>query len=380
MNLEKYHIKMIPNIDIYQYPENPPSELAVDAETQITLGDLHGNAIKLIHFLKMHHVMDIDKNKFDQLVAIYKKSVEDLTEEDLTQFKDIIGAANYHAVGLVRLLGDEVSDRGANDIFTLFMFETLRHKKIPIEILLSNHGLSFLDAYQRDLKNDDKDSNDVNESFLSISGTGSLSLHNLIKLIDKGTISKDRVKQLVEESYKPVVKAVSYSSDVADPHNPKIKIYSHAPIDLQAIKGLAEMYEIDYQDNSLEKFMATIDAINDHVKTDIVQGNLFLHQQFNPKNYKPYFYIVEGLPPAEFPLLAITWGRGRYQKFKNFSPKNADFTIELFVHGHEGPLAIKNNDPRSYQKNMVNLDTYSGRDDLPMDNKRLFLTMMTKDK
>lgn len=371
----KFSVKIFPNIDIYEYPENTPPDLAVDSTTQITLGDLHGNAIKLIHFLKMHNVMDLKKDDFDKLVKIYKKSVNDLTKQDLKQFKDIIDSSDYHAVGLIRLLGDELSDRGANDIFTLFMFETLKNKKIPVEILLSNHGLAFLAAYQNNL------SIDANESFFSILGSASISLQRLITLIDKGTISKARVKQLVEESYKPLLKPISYSYDCDDPQNKKIKIYSHAPIDLQTIKGLASMYGIKYRDNKLEDFMATLEAIIDHVQIDIVKNHLFLHQQFNPKKYEPYFYIVESLPPIEFPLLALSWGRGRYQKFTNFSPETADYTVELFVHGHEGPLGIKNNCyPQSYHPNMINLDTYSGRDDLPIDNKRPFMTMMTKDK
>ena len=80
-------------INLEAFPEN---QVIPISDAQFTIGDLHGNALKLIWFLCRAGIMQLDKDpqeaksKYQQLVSIYKTASKDLTNEKLTIFDQII--------------------------------------------------------------------------------------------------------------------------------------------------------------------------------------------------------------------------------------------------------------------------------------------------
>ncbi|HAZ7574271.1 hypothetical protein OQJ02_09245 [Legionella sp. PATHC032] len=64
------------NIDIYQHPKEPKDNLG-----SITIGDLHGNTVKVLHFLLQHNVVRFKNQQnreqlFQDFVDLYEKSDE----------------------------------------------------------------------------------------------------------------------------------------------------------------------------------------------------------------------------------------------------------------------------------------------------------------
>ena len=122
--------------DIYAYPK-----VFNDNQGSLTIGDLHGNTIKLLYFLLRHKIIDFraecDKQKtYQAFVDLYEQSRDrTLTKPQLEtilqtfhQLVDTIEVIDNDI--LIRLIGDEVADRGNNDYFTLkllFIFLIVRY-------------------------------------------------------------------------------------------------------------------------------------------------------------------------------------------------------------------------------------------------------------
>src|SRR5262245_54716215 len=125
-------------VDIYVYPKKDRHHL-VCSGCQITLGDLHGNAMKLLYSLVRHGYINAIKDDYNAFCKLYIKAPHTLTLNDINNFNALLDkmAMNPQAQGcLVRLIGDVLADRGSNDYFTLKILEKLCKNNIEVEILL----------------------------------------------------------------------------------------------------------------------------------------------------------------------------------------------------------------------------------------------------
>ena len=155
----------------------PQEERPVDPDVQYSIGDLHGSSQKLIYFLIQVGLLEMDEINYKKMVDLYEKwgyqllsvvvykqqqnqakfNILDMKKEellsDLNQFKEILASAKVKGGPqhpLIRLIGDEMADRGHNDYFTLLILEKLQQNHVPYEIITSNHGAEFMAAYERD--------------------------------------------------------------------------------------------------------------------------------------------------------------------------------------------------------------------------------------
>ena len=55
---------------------------------QLTLGDLHGNALKLLHFLCVQNIIAMTPGAYSMCVELYHKPVLSLTSKHLALFKN----------------------------------------------------------------------------------------------------------------------------------------------------------------------------------------------------------------------------------------------------------------------------------------------------
>ena len=247
------------NADLYSVPGYDDQHPA-DASNQLTIGDLHGNAIKLIYFLIHQNVLRLPvPDDYKVLVRIYRKGK--LSADDLAQFEAILAMMEVNSVGTVRLIGDEMADRGQNDYLTLQVIDLLRRKGVSVEILLSNHSVEFIEAYEKQMPF-------ISERLLYGQAGSMYLLHQLIQ--DK-LVTREAVLGMVDSSYKPFLRALSYT---VSEDKTKITIYSHAGIDLSTIEKLANALGVAYCDDTVELLAGTIDRINvefyKHVKNNTV--------------------------------------------------------------------------------------------------------------
>ncbi len=306
------------NVDIYKYPQKE-----VTHATQLSIGDLHANAMLLMHFLVSNGVVKISEENYAQLKDIYLKA--ELSEADIQDFNKIIDELEIDEKPIIRFIGDEICDRGQNDYFIFKILDKLTKSEVKTEILLSNHGIEFLIPYEN--------KQDLYAPNIGFYGQ-SRSMDNMRKLIEKGVITAEQVDAIISESYLPNLKLISYSL-----HNNDITIYSHAGIGLETIQALAEKFKDDgvvYRDNTAEDLAQTINAINEIFTKHVQDGTAHSLAVNITSPYPDY---------KKDPVTFLIWNRSydglkRDRKYKGYQL--------YFAHGHDsGELT---------EGNIINLD------------------------
>lgn len=356
------------NIDIYYYPQEFEGNSG-----SITIGDLHGNAIKLLHFLLRHKIIKFKTNLADSIenyqkfVTLYEQSgdiTRQYTEIYTNRFdRNAINSALQSERGilpgiikefnqlisqlevvdksvLIRLIGDEVADRGSNDYFTLRLLMFLHENAIKTIILISNHNCEFISAYEHLLKHKSFDSRGGINSFQK------QSLFGLQLLLEEKIISDTDITALVNESYKPTLKILDYTLGKEG-----ICLFTHAPIRFDIIRIIAHHLDVIYDDETKESLGTTIDQINAKFKK-IVDANE-VHNWCNTKGIAQ----VDQMSAEDIikkPLVYIIWNRwNEHIDTLKARPLYINNYNICYVHGH---------DPyQSPYAHIINLDTLCGK-------------------
>ncbi|HHF7375985.1 Dot/Icm T4SS effector Wip [Legionella bozemanae] len=415
------------NVDIYKYPSEFEHSLG-----SITLGDLHGNPIKLIHFLFRQQIMrfkdevkDIEE-AYQQFVSLYEQYGEILQEYlenrtllQLTQVKidntkerlanldkqliegnketqqyqtlvqlrqqtleklhtaeeeqkklnqklsepknklpDCVAQFNHFMAQLevcdnqtlVRLLGDEVADRGNCDYFTLRILNLLHRNHCPLTLLVSNHGSEFIYAYEQLI---------AGHLFVPQGYIGDFqipSFWGLKLLLDHEIIPHSELIHLVNESYKPTLKILDYTISEKG-----ITLFSHAPIRFDALKLMAKRLGVNYDDSTLRALATTIDQINHQFQSHI--ENNTIHSLFHTDAIHDRTNISEE-ERAAWPLVYLLWNRwDETKETETARPATHNGYTINYVHGHDGFQSIL---PHIY-----NLDTPSGKDPRKTEDQQI---------
>ena len=242
------------------------------------------------HQLRRHpkqrtEIVTVKKTPHEELTALYAEHAKLISEfrrpapginkenpslplkENISKFKVLLEKLDIANDKLsIRFLGDILADRGENDYLTLLLLAFLHNKKIPMEIIFSNHDAFFINAYLSDqLKN--------LEGIKRIPKEVSCSLQNLCFLIFNKVIDEEEIKSLTEKYYLPNLKLISYDVYQEDGHQ-KIKYYTHSAVDFEMTKDMAEKLGVLYQDDSMENFCNTLDNINIAFSAKVKSGEL----------------------------------------------------------------------------------------------------------
>lgn len=415
-------------VDIYKCPEldldfwvkQQPYQLP---RTEMTLGDLHGNAIKLLYSLTRHGVItNMTPIHYASLVRIYRLSADQLTRRDIACFNEIINGLKFNKSCLIRLLGDDLADRGSNDYFTLKIIEKLIDEKVPIEILLSNHSIDFIYAYENVKKREERHSwfewpsfsgfsrllsstipsrqaADINSKFIlpdprdlppnniqqrqikflpkvlekKFHHADSLvSLHHLIR---KKIVSKNVVENIYKK-YQRVLKAISYN---IDKDRNSIVIFSHAPIDLKQIERICLQLNVTYQDNTIQHLAKSIDRINQKISmyAKIDQLSIVFPREEAKSAYEEDCRFLS-------PLTKLLWNRSTDELSTASRESRCRSYAVKFSHGHaieigssrhrinmDNTLGKKYVDVRPYQVEENNVGEYSVLFGEHFNNKKL---------
>ncbi|HKY69903.1 MAG TPA: Dot/Icm T4SS effector Wip [Gammaproteobacteria bacterium] len=307
----------IKRVDLKAFPL-PSSRTAMDETAQLTIGDLHGNALKFLFFLIKHNVFtNVEPEDYAQFVKLYHKDTEAITQDDLLLFDAFLSKIAVNNKGVIRFLGDDLADRGSNDYFTLKLFEKLHQAGANFEIILSNHSNEFIKAFEK--------GDDYSPSLIFFGQ--SRSLVNLNHLIERGIITKDAVDTLFWMNYLPHLKALSYTINEA---NNAIAIFSHAPIGLETIRSLAKKLDVPFIEDTLLNLATTIDNINIAFANGYIQTKTISHLLNDDVIvHDPNFQNIDY---DEDPFLFSAWNRN-YDKIERPREHNG-YTLK-FIHGHD---------------------------------------------
>lgn len=407
------------NVDIYSYPSEFENNLG-----SISLGDLHGNSIKLIHFLFRHKIIKFKQEvtnfqeAYQQFLTIYEQygdivqeyleirtllqlaevkktntkqkilsidkelllekgidtersqSVSQLKkqlevnlqtaltnemrlEHQLTELKKklplCLDQFNQFMIKLevndiktvLRLIGDEVADRGNCDYFTLRILDFLYQNQVPMNIVFSNHGYEFIYAYEKLM---------VGQPFKPKGNIGDIqtkSIWGIQLLLEQGVISQDELIRIIDRTYKPTLKLIDYSLS-----GDGITLYSHAPIRFDSIRLVAKHLGVTYDDSTQEALAATIDQINNHFQVFIKSNKL--HLLFENNEIKDLTNMSEE-ERVKWPLTYLIWNRWNESKeTEDARPAKHNGYNLTYVHGHD-PF-------QSPLPHIYNLDTLCGKD------------------
>ena len=309
---------------------------------ELTMGDLHANAMKFIFFLVTEGVFKVSPDVYMTLWDLYQTPMDQVTEETFTRFEAILrdDVSVLRKGTLVRLIGDELSDRGENDFFVLMIFEALVLKGVQFEILFSNHGAEFLNHF-----NYIKKHFAFSHSFICVPSKMTSYAPQIDPLftnsskrlkisLEEGLINVEELSEKVDNFYVPHIKLISFSLDKS---NNEITIFSHAPIDLADIKGLALYFDVPYNDGSIVTFGEMIDAINGKAKPDQ------LYPHCSPYHFDKHVRF--------HPIYRCAWNR--YLTDLNRPAIHRNGFKMHWVHGHD-PLCESND-------HITNLDNELGK-------------------
>lgn len=289
---------------------------------QFTVGDLHGNAAKLLFILFEHGIASgLEKSDHKILYAVYNTPVEWLRAEDLATFMQLLGQMTLDKGFRLRLIGDELCDRGENDYFTLLILQRLK-KDIVVDIVLSNHGALFLAAY-----------NSKQFSSKNLREGQERSMHNMQFLLTKKLITRESVNRLIEESYIPSLKLIDF---VLSWDRTKLIICTHAPAGLNAIEAVAKKFKITYKATSVLHLCHTINLINDEFIRRLREDGINqLYQPFKYDSYSDHDTFLRNDP-----IGYLLWNRNVTNLPQAGTISGYDI---IFIHGHEGVSRVCNN-------------------------------------
>lgn len=355
------------NVDL---SEHPKTIIPVQEGSQLTIGDTHGNSMKLIYFLINQGVLALKEGKKDyqELVELYKK--EPLNKEDLAKFDAILARATLNKGASIRFIGDEVGDRGANDYFTLKVFEKLNKGGVPVETLFSDHGAEFIRCFESDFPGDFKS---------RMMHNAGRSVIRLNKMVEEGLIKREDLKKLIEENYIPNLKLISYTLDEKNNH---ITFHSHAPVSIKTVEKLAKKFGVEYDPTkvTLQSLTKAIDEINKRfnklaqekgITSTLEAEEIIIREEIQKEatadgsTFGDKWLRRGGLACAGYsaPLQRVIWSRygndnERELIEQNKKPRELPFTISN-IHGHTGAGGV----PAECRERVKNLDDNIGKDD-----------------
>ncbi len=304
----------------------------------IVIGDTHGNAQYLLYLLISFGIIELSPKDYQTLKKIYEKKTENITYEVLLKYRRILRKSKVSKDISILFLGDTLSDRGNNDYFNLCIFRLLSKREVPFNILLANHDYEFLQCYEKSLT-DSKSKYAAN----NIKKSQTRSMTNLQRLMDKDMRNKhnkpllnsDKVNEWVKLHLLNHYQAIGYSLSKKN-----ITIYSHAPIDITIIKGIAEQLELAFEDKTVTELAKSIDRINTKI-----QALLNAHELCR------MFSKMQNAKNMTDPLTRLIWNRD-YKILKR-KAKHRGYKVN-YVHGHDK----KDNQK---QQHIISLDQKLGK-------------------
>lgn len=307
-------IHKIDNVNIYVKPDY---RIPLEEATQVALGDLHANAMKLIHFLVVNGIVSIESEDYDTLSSIYLKDTKQHTQADIDQFNAIIEKLEMNSSTLKHILfiGDELADRGKNDWFVLKIIDKLQTSRvIDTTILLSNHGLEYIRACELSLDT-------YNSSVFPVT-----SLTNLQQFMRQGFVNRQNIVTMNQNSYYPSLKLVSYIID-----GNEISLFTHAPTDIAHIRELALKLKTTFDDSTIDRLKQSLDDIN-------AAFSIHVHKKTVHTLIKPLTreHEIKGFPGD--PINFIAWNRSI--DILKRHPEHQRYVVH-YVHGHDRTAPVK---------------------------------------
>jgi hypothetical protein len=324
-------------INLESKPTRQPLSLQ---PTEITIGDLHANIVKLIHTLVSAGIFDISSKGYYDLLKMYHK--RHLSARDLQLYQNIIEneLSNFTSNITIRFLGDTMSDRGQNDILFLKFLRVLAFNRIHYRIVFSNHDAEILRLI---LKYPDTCPPPIiNTSFDEVQGA---SFYKMMHSVNNHLISWFEIQTLYHHYYLPALTLLDFSLSA----NEDIFIYSHAPTTLKHIESLSKELNTTFQCEDRDVLFKSLENLNEIFQYLIISEEIISHLEHS----KALFNFI--------------WRR-EHQTYSIYSLQEP---LQItYVYGHDNPEDFSKIYKRP--KHVIRLDNFLGKQGLTnKENLRL---------
>lgn len=319
---------MFNSVDIY-CPPSPKTNSDVDCE--LTIGDLHSNALLFIYFLQQHKIISLSDQQYEALVNHYvclekAKDTPIPIEDVILKTKQIANFIEDAAIinkPKLRLIGDEMADRGVNDLFILLILKKLYDNQVPYKILLSNHGLCFISLFLGWCEQNKQ----VNWMMNSAQMTSFSALKNSVEL---GIYDFKNIQQWVLDCYFPFINVIDYS---LCPQSRRLTLYSHAAIGLNDLINLAAFSKTRFCSDNILELSQSIESIQRQFKNklfpDICKWLVNMSDISDEDIARGYFSnFIESI------FWKICWNRD-YSALVISRPHRLNSYFLRYVHGHD---------------------------------------------
>jgi hypothetical protein len=325
----------------------------------LTLGDLHGNTLKLLWHLVKNGLVSLSEESYKKFVELYNKG----PTKDYTAFDNILTEMKVKAPEgfLLRFIGDTLADRGQDDTFTFKLLDKLRENGLKTEESISNHNLEMICQYEGVV--------------LALNqGIDRGGQANSLKQL-KSTFDTPQMKEWMTRHYS-TLNLISYEVGV-DPEGKKnIHIFPHAPIYPVTIQKAAEELEIKVDEiNNVEELAILLDTMNTKFRDILLRdrGDIQKKALLKKKMLIPEQLLDMKNPPPPPALNQIVWQRVEdiqiIEKKDALGKISKDINISI-THGHDTNDFLKKYggtwDYAGVYKEMNNIDNSRGKS---MDTK-----------
>ena len=343
--------------DLRIYPEE-----VIEINERVVLGDMHGNALKLLFLLIKFNIVKLEKVDYLQFHGIYLKEhpkpsfssvvlhdrgitegahipgtglhacVPDttlhapLTPEDFQFCKNMINRIKVNKSAALCLIGDLLADRGKNDILTLLIIMKLSLEGIDLEIIFSNHDLIFIHKMESAMAMRHADSLLIPLAYQGVLPAQRASLDACIETIALGFITQAEVFTLYSYYKKHLILLNVYEQPAG------LTLVSHAPIGLNNITEIANLFSLDKSLVNLAKPLETHDNLISVIQNInalfrlYVAGNCITTRLLNSS-------WMNAWPRAKHPVMKLLWSRDTPADAMR-PPILPDGTPLEWAHGH----------------------------------------------
>lgn len=258
------HLLTKTNVNIYIKPTPIKHSFKV---AEVTVGDLHANIVKLVYFLIRNSIIHMEDDVFDRLVRLYKIPSDRWSQAYVDELAKVVKSfVVINKTVLVRLLGDEVADRGVLDMSILWFLAEFVKQDGLIQIHISNHGFEFITYMELHIQYPKAETLPL-DSFVLFGkqqNQFSTSIVNLHYILINRWVNWTQVKDLYESVYRPLLRVMTYS---LCPTTGEAHLFSHAEAGLETIRELGKFFlgegiGVDYREQTIKSMIDSIDKMN----------------------------------------------------------------------------------------------------------------------
>lgn len=302
---------------------------------QFTEGDLHGNTMRLIETLVYHGIIEMTSEEYREVFRAYEICLQEPSNIGMASLlcQKLSNVVIKDKKKLVRLIGDVLADRVGNDRFNLTLISHLTRSGCNVRVLMSNHDISFMLAVMK-AKNANELFNSSRDEFFSKHNQGQ-SFINLAQAVRNGNPSFESVKAMAKDYFSTLV-LLDYSLDES---SGQLKIYSHAPVNLNDLRNLGTEFGVPYPGD-------------DCSHAERIQFITGVNQVFRALVSSEQTETLERLFSGKNPANEVLWRRERGHLFIDRGKKITN------VYGHD-----KDNDV-NVTADVIQLDNSSGKSGL----------------